>query len=162
MQTFGQLGNSEDIPEALAEFRKAADIKPNDTLALEWMIKIYNRLEDYKNVAECYREILRREPDNLGSQWGLVKVLVWHLEEYEDGLKLAIDLREKDKTSTSKVAEQTIGRAYEGLKDYPNAITHYKIWLKYSNRPTSYEYKDIAKKVSELEKLLKETNSKID
>lgn len=150
----------EDMPEALAEFRKAADIKPTDTLALEWMIKIYTRLEDYKNVTECYREIMRRDPKYLGAEWGLAYVLVWHLGEYEEGLKHIKEVKAKDKpTAITYVYDKTIARAYEGLKDYPNAIKHYKIWLKGSNAPYANEDKEVVKKIAELEKFLKNSNN---
>lgn len=152
----------EDMPQALEEFRKASEIEPDDITALEWMIKIYTRLEDYKNVAECYREIMRRNPESR-AQWGLGYTLVWNLEEYEEGLKQVSQFKAKEKPSDiTYIYDKTIARAYEGLKDYPNAIKHYKIWLKGSDMPTAYEYKEVAQKVLELEKLLvKTTNSNV-
>ena len=150
----------EDLPKAIEEFKKAAEIDPTDTTSFEWMIKIYMVLEDFQGVAESYRQIIKRNPKQLNAQYGLAYVLIENLKNYDEGLKEVLIAKEKD-ASYSWAIEELLGKAYEGKGDIPNAIKHYKAYLKYfrdTKNTDSTLYKNMQKKVAELEKATQNSN----
>ena len=151
----------DDLPQAIEEFKKAAAIDPTNTTSFDWMIRMYTILKDYDGVANSFREIIKRDPKALNAQYGLAQVLVEDLKRYDEGLKEALIAKEK-KASYPWAIEETLGKAYEGKGDIPNAIRHYKAYLKDfrdSKDTDSTLYKNMQKKVVELEKILQNSNS---
>lgn len=160
-----RIKDNYDIPDntlkAIEEFKKSAEFDPKDTMPYWQMIPLYARLKEYDEVESCYRKIMEIDSNNLGAQWGLAYVLVWNLDKYEEGLKEALIAKDK-KATDSFIIEETIGKAYEGLGDTQNAIKHYKIYLKDLRDLDSSDstlYKEMKKKITEMEKLTKNSNS---
>lgn len=144
----------DNLTKAIEEFKKAAEIEPTKTIVYWRMAELYDKLKDYDGVANCYRQILKRNPKELNAQYGLARVLVEDSKNYNEGLKEALIAKEKD-ASYSWAIEEILGRAYEGLGDIPNAIKQYKAYLKDLRdlkSTNTIQYKDMQKKVAELEK----------
>lgn len=155
-------GNTPDnITKAIEEFKKAGELDQKDTVVFWRMAELYYRAKDYEGLADCYREILKRDPKQLNAQYGLARVLIENLKNYDEGLKEALIAKEKD-ASYPFLIEKIIGEAYEGMGDIPNAIKHYKAYLKDfrdSKDTGSTLYKNMQKKVTELEKMPQNSNS---
>lgn len=149
----------DDTPKAIEEFKKATESDPKDTRAYWHMARLYDALKQYNEAEFCYRQIMKRDSKDLRAQWALAYLLVWDSQKYEEGLKEALIARERDTSSTSFVMEETIGKAYEGLRDIPNAIKHYKLYLKGFDSFDSNDYKNMKKKIAELEKTTQNSNS---
>ena len=63
-----ELGNllidMKNYPEALVQFRQAADLKPDFIAALIQLGNTYYALQDYNNAIIAFREVIQQEPDN--------------------------------------------------------------------------------------------------
>ena len=151
----------DNLTKAIEEFKKAGGIEPKNTMVYWRMAELYDKLKDYEGVVNCYRQILERNPKEVSAQYGLAQVLVENLQNYDEGLKEALIAKEK-KASYSWAVEETLGKAYEGLGDIPNAIKQYKAYLKdlkYLKSTDTIQYKDMQKKVVELEKINQNSNT---
>lgn len=143
-------------PEAIEEFKKSIGAGNDDKEMFRRIAELYIALKKWEDAELYLREILDRDSEDAGAHGALAGVLVWQLGKYDEGLKEALISKEKTPSNTSHVVDRTIGKAYEGLGDYENAIKHYKIFLRgTSYAPDSDDYKDTKKRISELEKLVK-------
>ncbi len=148
----------DDMPQAIDEFKKAAEIDSKNTTSYWMMVEIFTSLKKYDEVEAGYRKILERSPEDLRAQWGLAQVLVEDSKKYEEGLKEALIAKEK-KATYPFLIEKVIGKAYEGLGDIPSAIEHYKIYRKGYKTFTSNDDKEIETKIMELEKISHNSNT---
>ena len=146
----------DDMPRAIKEFEKAAELDSKDTSAYWEIAELYVSLKQYDEAGEYYRKILERNPKDSRAQWSLAHLLVWDTKEYEKGLKESFIAKDMD--ASNYAVEETIGKAYEGLGDIPNAIKHYKIYLREFNSPDSTASKEMKAKISELEKSIKKSD----
>lgn len=150
----------DNLTKAIEEFKKAAEIEPTNTTAYWRMVELYDRLKDYDDEEKYIRQIMERDRKDLEAQWWLARLLVWDLGRYDEGLKEALIAKDK-KAVDFFIIEETIGKAYEGKGDIPNAIKHYKAYLKDfrdTKNTDSTLYKNMQKKVAELEKTVQNSN----
>ena len=140
--------------EAIDEFKKSIEAGTDDKETYREVARLLVSLKRYEEAEEYLRKVFEKDPEDGRAHWALARVLVEHLGKYEEGLKEALlSKRLYGDDGTSHVHDRIIGKAYDGLKDYENAIKHYKIFLKGSSRiPDSEDYKEIQKRLSELEK----------
>lgn len=151
----------DDVPKAIEEFKKASAIDPNDTGTYEQIAELYISVKQYEDAEAYLRKIIEKDSEDAIAHWTLTKILIEHLDKYEEGLQQAI-IAEKlyGNDGLSFVRARLIGKAYDGLKDYENAVKHYKTFLKGLDSPDADDYKETKKRVSELEKITRNSNSK--
>lgn len=141
------------IAEAIEEFKKAIEVGNDDKETYREVARLLILQKRYEEAEIYLRKVLEKDSKDVRAHWALAGLLVEHLEKYEEGLKEALISKELDSSDTSYVIEKTLGRAYEGLGDYENAIKHYRIFLKESSyAPDAADYKKIQKRLSELQK----------
>jgi tetratricopeptide (TPR) repeat protein len=150
----------DDMPKAIEQFQKASELATNETdraTAYNRIIELAISLKSYEKAEIYLRKLKELDPkvQGISAQAYLARILIWNLGKYEEGLKEANIVAETDKTIIAKVIEKTVGRAYEGLGDYPNAIKHYEKWLNFSKTPSAVEDKKVKKQVNELKKIVK-------
>jgi tetratricopeptide (TPR) repeat protein len=145
-----------EYEKAIEEFKKSIEAGNDDKEMYRRIADLYHSLKKYEETETYLRKILEKDSKDVRAHWFLAGLLVWDLGKYEEGLKQAVFAKELDSSNESYVMEQTIGKAYEGLGDYENAIKHYKIYLKaISFIPDSDSYKNTKRKIEELEAITK-------
>jgi tetratricopeptide (TPR) repeat protein len=139
--------------KAIEEMKKAIAIKPKYRDSYGWIAKWYDTLGQIENMANTYRQIIELFPEDLIAHNSLAKILIRNLKQYDEGLKEAKLSKELSSKEMSYVLDKLVGEAYKGLGDKESAIKHYKLFLKgLYHDPDSGDYKDVKKKVLELEK----------
>jgi tetratricopeptide (TPR) repeat protein len=153
-QRLRQAGDTAGAIEELKKVIEAGDEDKETYLELATFL-IY--LERYEEAETYLRKLIKKDPREARAHWFLAGILVLNLGRYEEGLKeakLSKELYGED--DLSYVRDQLIGKAYDGLGDYPNALRHYKAFLKgRSYAPDATDYKEVKKRVSELEKIVR-------
>lgn len=139
--------------KAIEKFKKSIEAGNDDKEMYRRVAELYLALKKYEDAEFYLRKILEKDSKDAMAHWALAKVLVENLGKYDEGLKEAILSKELyGKDGSSHVHDRIIGFAYDGLGDYENAIKHYKLFLKGSSyAPDSDDYKEIKKRISELE-----------
>lgn len=149
-----RMRGSGEIPKAIEEFKKAIEAGNDDKETYREVARLLISQKRYEEAEIYLRKVLEKDSEDAMAHWFLAKVLVEHLGKYEEGVHEAI-LSKKlyGEGDSSHVHDRIIGKAYDGLKDYKNAIKHYKIFLKgRSYAPDASDYKEIKKRISELQK----------
>ncbi|MFN6964852.1 MAG: tetratricopeptide repeat protein [Pyrinomonadaceae bacterium] len=146
-----------EYPEAIEQFKKSIAAGNDDKEMFRRIAELYLAQKRYVDAETYLREIIEKDAKDAMAHWALAKILVENLGKFEEGLKEAITSKELyGDYDVSYVHDRVIGEAYDGLGDYENAIKHYRIFLRgASYAPESDDYKEIKKRVSELEKLVK-------
>lgn len=142
------------IAEAIEEFKKAIKDGNDDKEIYREIARLLILLKRYEEAEGVLRKILEKDSEDAMAHWALAEILVENLDRYEEGLREAV-LSEKfyGDDGLSYIRSRVIGKAYDGLKDYDNAIKHYKIFLKESSyAPDTNDYKEIQKRLFELQK----------
>ena len=148
-----QFQSAGDYPKAIEQFKLSIEAGNDDKEMYRRVSDLYRSLKDHESEAEYLRAILEKDTDDSQANSALANVLVWDLQDYENGLKQAMFARSLDKSDVAYVMNRTIGRAYEGLGENQNAIKHYKIFLKEGPfLPDSDLYKEVKQRVLELER----------
>lgn len=146
----------DDVPKAIEEFKKAAEINPADKETYRRIAELYVSINKYEEAATYYRKIIKLDSNDGYAQWALAQLLVENLGKYREGLQ-KIDVSEKlyGNDGLSYVRARLKGKAYDGLGEYESAIKYYQIFLKGSASPDADDYKQVGKRISELKSLSK-------
>lgn len=144
-----------EYENAIAEFKKSIEAGGDDKEMHRRVAELYILLKKYEDAKTYLKAILKKDEEDAMAHWALAKILVENLGEYEEGLREAIISKKLyGQDGTSHVHDRIIGKAYDGLKDYKNAIKYYKLFLKGSSYvPDSNDYKEAKKRVLELERI---------
>jgi tetratricopeptide (TPR) repeat protein len=142
-----------EYERAIEEFKKSIEAGNDDKEMYRRLAELYLALKKYEEAENYLRIILEKDSKDLMAHWALAKILVENLGKYDEGLKEALLSKELyGKDGSSHVRDLLIGKAYDGLGDYENAIKHYKLFLKgTSYAPDSDDYKETKKRISEIE-----------
>jgi tetratricopeptide (TPR) repeat protein len=156
-----QIGGKfpEDVTKAVEEFKKAAEIKPDDKETYRRIVELYISVSKYEEAEVYLRKILEVDSEDGIAHWTLAQILVEHLGKYEEGLReIAISEKLYGNDGLSYVRSHLMGKAYDGLGENEKAVKQYKIFLKESGSPDANDYKEVKKRIFELEKIIQ--NSK--
>lgn len=151
-----------EYEKAIEAFKKSIEAGNDDKEMYRRIADLYLSLKKYQDVETYLRKILENDPIDEMAHWALAKILVENLGKYEEGLKEAKISQELhgNKDSLSYVHDRIIGKAYDRLGDYRNAIKHYKFFLKRSSyNPDFKDFKEVKKRVKELEEIVKKPKS---
>lgn len=152
-----KLRSDGKLEESAEKFTQAAESGFNEIESYREAAKVYLVLKRYNDAEKYFLKILEKNPKDDTAHWALARLYIFDMKKYQEGLREAQIIKEMDKTSYSYIWKDWIGRGYDGLGDYENAIKHYKIFLKgNSDMPDSYDYKDTKARITELEKALKD------
>ncbi|RHZ64104.1 hypothetical protein Glove_326g81 [Diversispora epigaea] len=105
--------------EALKDFNKLLEIKPNDTLTLGFRGETYQKLEKYNEALIDFNNLLEKEPNNYLAL-GLRGETYLLLENYNEALTDFNNLLEKDPNNYR--ALELRGKTYLMLKKYNEAL----------------------------------------
>jgi tetratricopeptide (TPR) repeat protein len=146
-----------EYPEAIEEFKKSIAAGNDDKEMFRRVAELYLAQKRYEDAEIYLRKILEKDARDAMAHWALAKILVEDLGKPREGLKEAVLSKELyGEDGTSYVHDRVIGKAYDGLGDYENAIKHYKIFLRGSSyAPHSKDFKETKERISELEELAK-------
>lgn len=149
----------EDVPAAIEEFKKASEINPDDKETYRQIAELYVSINRYEDAATYLRKLLEKDAEDAIAHASLAQVLIEHLGKYEEGLRETVIVEKiYGNDGLSYARARLVGKAYDGSKDYENAIKHYKIFLKGSSSPDADDYKKIKTRLSELEKVRQKSN----
>jgi tetratricopeptide (TPR) repeat protein len=139
--------------EAIEELKRAIEAGDDDKETYREVADDLTGLKRYEEAEVYLRKIIEIDSKDARAHWALAKILVLELRRYEEGLKEAKLAQEYyGDDDLSYVRDYLIGKAYDGLGDYPNALRYYKSFLKgRSYAPDADDYKEVNKRVSELE-----------
>ena len=110
------------IYEAMGEGQKAIDKKLESIQILE------ERIRNSKESNDVIRKELSIDYNNISH------VFRNHLNDYENALKYAIlslDLKKPEEGKAYGISLYSVGRAYDAMQDYPNALKYYREATKY-------------------------------
>ena len=143
-----------ETAQAIEEFKKAIEAGDDNKETYREVAMLLIDLKRYEEAEIYLRKVIEKDAKDARAHWELAALLTLQFERYEEGLREA-NLAEEyyGKDGLSYVRDHLIGKAYDGLGDYGNALKHYKRFLKgRSYAPDSEDYKEAQKRVSELEK----------
>lgn len=143
----------DDVPKAIEEFKKASAIDPKDKETYRRIAELHISIKQYEDAEIYLRKIIEQDSEDGMANLALTQILIDHLGRHEEGLREA-NIAEKLYDSNTASFAHLKGKAYDGLGDYENAAKQYEIFLKELDLPDSDDYKQVKKRVSELQKII--------
>lgn len=85
----------------------------------------------YREAAEQYRSVIKRDPKHWAAHWTLAQILILELGEFNEGLLQTNRAKELDDLGDiGHIYDYYLGRAFEGLGKPGEAVTHYREYEK--------------------------------
>jgi tetratricopeptide (TPR) repeat protein len=126
------------LDEAISKYKSLIDSGCySDDLYLQYAY-LLSSTDDYEGASKQYRIVIEHNPKSWYAHWSLAQILIMKLAHYEEGLhEVEISRKLDSGRDIGFIYDFYMGRAFEGLGKYDEAIKHYEIYVTSASRITN-------------------------